>query len=148
RDRRAMGPNGLLQAAGIGPGPPQLQDRVAGGDAVLNGRAVVEPDVRKPRAGPGGRRVFAEQVLGPARNVADDRGIDIAVAELGADHLIRLALFDIGDLGKRVARALAVRGVVADVRIPHVAPFAPADGRVARCTDIAIADLAPLAFVG
>src|SRR2546430_5531388 len=37
RDRRAVSPDGLFQAAGIGLGPPQLQDRVAIGNAVLNG---------------------------------------------------------------------------------------------------------------
>ncbi len=43
--------------------------------------------------------IFAEQMLGSAGHVADDGRVDIAIAELGADHLVALALLDIGDGG-------------------------------------------------
>src|SRR5262249_42178732 len=96
----------------------------------------VEPDVRQPRAGPGARMVFAKVRLGTARLVADHRRAGVAVAELGADHLVALALLDFGDFDEL--------GQV----LPQRAPLAPAERGVARRGDVALADLAPLGLVG
>src|ERR1700692_4611337 len=100
--------------------------------------------MRKPRAGPCRRLVVAKQVLGPARHVADDGRVDIAIAELGADHLIAFALLDIGNRAE-IAPGRRARGrIVANIRPPHRAPFAPAESRIARGADIMLADLAAL----
>src|SRR5882672_2759163 len=79
-ERRAVGLHRLFQA-GILPGAAEAKQRVAAADAVLQGDVALEPDMRQARAGPGCRQVFAEQGLGPARLLADDRRALVAVAE-------------------------------------------------------------------
>ena len=74
----------------------------------------------------------------PSTHLGRDQGrAHIAVAEFGAEHLVGLALLDIGDAGERRAGLGAFRRVVADVGAPHRAPFAPArprrSGRPRRC---------------
>src|SRR5579864_5474472 len=145
--RRAARADGAFERAGVNLAAAELEDGIAVADAVLYRRAVVEPDVRQPRAGPGGRLVFAEQMLRPAGDVADDGRVDIAIAELGADHLVTLALLDIGNRAEIVPRRRAGRGIVANIRPPHRAPFAAAQGSVARGADIVLADLAALDLV-
>ena len=74
--------------------------------------------------------------------------IDIAIAELGADHLVALALFNVGNAQPASSRVrLPFRRIVADVRPPHRCAIPPADGRIARGADIAVADLPPLDLV-
>src|SRR6185312_6036260 len=86
-------------------------------------------------------------MLRPARHVADHRRVDVAIAELGADHLVALALLDVGDGGENRTALPALRRIVADVGPPHRAPLAAADRGVARRADIALADLATLVLV-
>ena len=75
------------------------------------------------------RLVVAEADARAARHVGDDRRIDIAVAELGADHLVGLALLDIGDRGEVVARRRP-SGVLSRMFGRYMrAPFAPARAR-------------------
>ena len=90
-----------------------------GWNAVLHGAAVVEPDMRQPRARPRGGLVGAKQVLGSARDIANNRRADVAIAEFGADHLVGLALLDIGDRGHDLAGLPSLRRVVADIGPPH-----------------------------
>ena len=87
----------LRQPAHIRSALAELQDRVAVGNAILERHAILEPDMRQPGAGPCGRLIGTEKMLRAAGNVADDWRIDIAITELGADHLAALALLDIGD---------------------------------------------------
>src|SRR6516162_4628430 len=49
----------------IGFGAAQFEHRVAVWNAVLDRRAVVEPDMRQPRAGPSRRLIFPKEVFGP-----------------------------------------------------------------------------------
>ena len=149
RHRRAARADGALQSVCIGLGAAELEDRVAVGNAVLHRRAVVEPDMRQPRAGPGGRLIVAKQMLRPARHVADDRRIDIAVAELGADHLVALALLDVGDGAEilpRRRRPPACRSRMSGRHMPR--HLRRPMRRIARRADIALADLAALDLVG
>src|SRR5580693_4165506 len=88
--------------------------------------------------------VFAEQVLRTAGDVADDGRVDIAIAELGADHFVALALLDIGNRAEITPGRRARRRIVTNVRPPHRAPFATAESGVARGADIVLADLAAL----
>ena len=69
-DRRAARTNGAFEPAGVGFTAAELEDRITIGNAVLQRRAVVEPDMRQPRARPRGRLIVAEQMLGTARYVA------------------------------------------------------------------------------
>ena len=80
--------------------PAEPQQRVAAvvADAVLHRGAVVEPGVRQPHARPGRRRVLDEIVRRPLALLRpDQRRAEIMIAELRADHLVRLALLDVGD---------------------------------------------------
>src|SRR5581483_9638939 len=63
------------------------------------------------------------------------------------DHLVALALLDVGDGGENRTALPALRRIVADVGPPHRAPLAAADRGVARRADIALADLATLDLV-
>src|SRR5208282_4714711 len=87
-------------------------------------------------------------MLRTAGHVADDRGIDIAIAEFRTDQLVALALLDVGDGAEDVAGLGAGRRIVANVRAPQRAPLAPAERRIARGADIALADLPALDLVG
>src|SRR5262249_38080981 len=93
------------------------------------------------------RHVLAKQMLGTARLVPDHRRPDVAIPELGADHLVRLALLDVRDSREVLARRLSFRRRVTDVRPVLRAPLASSLRRVARRADVAIADLAPLDLV-
>ena len=90
------------------------------------------------RARPGARTVIHEIVRGGSPGSARDQGrADIAIAKLGADHLVGLALLHLGDAREFGARLRALRRVVADVRPPHGAPFAPPQRGEARSRDVA-----------
>src|SRR5262245_25273584 len=95
-----------------------------------------QPDVRQPRPRPGARHVAPEIVLRASGLFADEGRAGIAVAELGADHLVALSLLGLGD-------AHQLWQVV-----PQRAPLAPAERCVTRGRDIALADRAPLGLVG
>src|SRR6185503_12457154 len=112
------------------------EQRIPVPDPVLEGGVPIEPDVRQPRPGPGGRHVVPEQVLGTARFLRDDGRADVTVAELGADHLVALPLLDFGDRDELVEVA------------PLAAPFAPAARSVARGADVAVAYLPPFSLIG
>src|SRR5262245_28766076 len=88
-------------------------------------------------------------MLGPlARLLRDQRRADIAIAELGADHLGRLVLLEVGDAGElRSQRRARWRGL-ADFRTIELAPLAASGGGKARSRDVARADLPALDFVG
>ena len=88
----------------IGFGAAQFEHRVAVWNAVLDRRAVVEPDMRQPRAGPSRRLIFPKQVFGAARNVTNDRGIDITIAKLRANHFVAFSLLDIRDRAEVMPR--------------------------------------------
>src|SRR5689334_17175924 len=103
--------------------------------------------MRKPGPRPGRGHIFAKQVLRAAWNVANNRRIDVAISELGAYHLVRLALLDVGDLRQAVPYVLALHRVVANACLPHGAPFSPADRRVARGAHIALSHLPALDLV-
>jgi hypothetical protein len=90
-----------------------------------------DPDVRQPRAGPRRRDVFAEQVFRPVRLVDDNRRSDVAITQLRADHLVRLALLDVGHRGEPVARRLPLRRGLTDIREVLRSPFAAPQRRVA-----------------
>src|SRR5262249_50427033 len=81
-DRRAVGSNGALERAGVGRAAAEAKHRIAVADLVLDRCSVLKPDMRQPRAGPRRGPVFAKQMLRSARNVANDRRVDIAIAEL------------------------------------------------------------------
>src|SRR5262249_15982766 len=87
-------------------------------------------------------------MLGPARSAADDGRIDVAIAELRADHLVRLGLLEGGDANQVLAGGRPGRRRVAGLRPVLLAPLAPSGRRVARGVDVALADLAPLDLVG
>ena len=70
------------------------------------------------------------------------------IAELGAGHLVRLALLDVGDRVPARRAPRAFRRVVADVRLPHRAPLAPPERGVARGLHVELADLAALGRIG
>src|SRR3989441_7850329 len=114
----------------------------------LQGDVAVEPDMRQTGARPGGRHILAEQVLGPARLLPDDGRADVPVAQLRADHLVGLALLDVGHSGEMLSRRLSLGALVADLGPILAAPLAPAKRGIARGGDIAIADLPALEFVG
>ena len=146
-DSSGKGPRQRGASPALRAGEPQ--QRVAVADPVVQRRAVVEPDMRQPRARPGRRHVGHEIGLRRlARLRPDDRRADIAVAQLGADNLVALALLDVGDAREIGARRGAFRRVVADVRLVGRAPGAPAARGMARGLDIARADLPALDFVG
>src|SRR5258708_10193448 len=86
-------------------------------------------------------------MLRPAGNVPHDRRIDVTVAELSADHLVRLGLLDAGDAHEVLARRRALGSVIANVRPVLRVPLAPPERSVARGADVALADLPPLGFV-
>ena len=66
------------ETGGVGLLTAEPEDRIAIGDPVLNGGSVIEEHMGQARARPRGRMVLPEQVLWSARNVVDDRGVDIA----------------------------------------------------------------------
>src|SRR3981081_1578528 len=100
------------------------------------------------RAGPGRRHIVAEEMFRAARDIHDEGGVDIAVAHLGTDHLVRLPLLVIGDARKSLACPTTLGRVVANVRLVHRAPFAPPRRGAARVTDVALSDLTPLDLIG
>src|SRR3979411_609840 len=100
------------------------------------------------RARPGRPPIVAEEMCRASRDIHEDGGVDIAVAHLGTDHLVRLPLLVIGDARKSLACPTTLGRVVAHVRVVHGAPFAPPRRGVARCTDVAISDLTPLDLIG
>src|SRR5439155_23761072 len=112
------------------------------------GDVAVEPDMRQAGARPGGRHILAEQVLGPTRLLPDDGRADVPVAQLRADHLVGLALLDVGHSGEMLSGRLSLGGPVADLGPILAAPLAPAERGIARGADIAIAYLPALDFVG
>src|SRR6516162_10095775 len=87
-------------------------------------------------------------MLRPARDIADDGRVDVAIAKLGADHLVRLALLHVGDGCHHLACLPALRRIVADVRAPQGAPLASAEARITRGADVAVADLPSLMLIG
>ncbi len=90
------GAHRALEARGVGGRASEAQQSIPVADPIVHRRAVAEPDVRQPRARPRRRHVLAKEVLGPARFVDHNRGADISIAEFGANHLVRLALLDVG----------------------------------------------------
>ena len=86
-------------------------------------------------------------MLGTTGLLTDDGRSDIAISQLGTDHLIRLALLDIGDAGEVVSRGLPLGRGVADTGAILRTPFAPAQRRIAGRADVSIADLAALYFI-
>src|SRR4051812_7575917 len=100
------------------------------------------------RAGPRRRLVFAKEMFRTAWNVVDYWRVDVTVAQLRADHLIGLALFDIGHAREIVPRRLTGRARLPYLRTPLRTPLAAAKRRVPGCAHIAFADLAPLDFIG
>src|SRR5262245_23334110 len=105
--------------------------------------------MRKPRPRPRGRNVSHEIVLGSLAWLGgDQRRADIAVTELGADHLGRLVLFDIGYARQRLAQRGAGRRPLAELRPIKCAPTPPPLGRTARSRDVARSHLPALALVG
>src|SRR5437879_3332937 len=139
---------GPSQRRRIRPGGAEAKQRVARPQAILQGGVAVEPDVRQTGTRPGGWHILARQVLGPARLLPDDRRADVAVAQLGADHLVGLALLYVGHCGEMLSGRLSLGGLVADIRPILAAPLAPAERGIARGADVAIADLPALDFVG
>src|SRR5205807_7780477 len=97
---------------------------------------------------PGGRtigdEIYRRRFAGLLR---DEWRAVIAVAELGADHLVRLALLDVGDAGKLGAGRGTFGRVIADIRPPHRTPLAPAERGKARGRNVVLADLATLDLV-
>src|SRR3984893_8406483 len=116
-------------------------------NSILDRRAVLQPNMRQPCSWPTGRPVLSEQVLGTARNIVDDRRIDIAITKFSANHLVHLALFDGRNPGKIVANPSTCRAVVTDFRTPLRAPFAVTERGVARSPDVPFSDLAPLDLI-
>src|SRR5882724_6471215 len=116
-------------------------------NSILDRRTVLQPNMWQPCSWPSGWPVVPEQVLGTARNIVDDRRVDIAVAKFSTNHLVDLALFDGSNLGKVVANGSACRGVVTDLRTPLRAPFAVTERGVARSPDVPLTDLAPLDLI-
>src|SRR6185369_10103650 len=95
-----------------------------------------QPDMRQPRARPARRDVGAEVGLRRAGLVGDERRARVAVAELGADHLVALALLHVGHGDELIEVA------------PQTSPLAPSLRRIARGSDVALADRAALELVG
>src|ERR1700730_12045773 len=96
-------------------------------DAILHSSSIFEPDVREPHARMGAWHVVYKTVLRPfVRFLAALRGdqwrAHIAIAELGAQHLVGFALLDVGDACKVGAGLGPFRRVVANVGAPHGAP--------------------------
>src|SRR5712664_3240474 len=116
-------------------------------NSILDRRAILQPNMRQPCSWPTGRPVVLVQVLGTTRNIVNDGRYDIAVAKFSANHLVDLALFDVGNLGKVVARRSTRRGVVTDFRTPLRAPLAVTERGVARRPDVPLAYLAPLDLI-
>src|SRR5262249_57965295 len=124
-----------------GAAEPQQRIAVAVADAILHGGTVAEPDVRQPGARSGRGRIGPEIVFRIVPRLRrDQRRAGIAVAELGADHLVALALLDVGDAGESGARRRPRRRVVADIRPIGRAPFPPPERGIARGCDVALAD--------
>ncbi len=93
RERRAHRLHRRLEPARISLRAGEPQQRVARiGHAILQRTAVAEPHLLQPRAGPCRRLVAAIERLRPAWLLPDHRRGDVAIAELGPDHLVGLAL--------------------------------------------------------
>src|SRR5258706_6587543 len=103
--------------------------------------------MRQARARPGGGHVLAEEVLRSAGLLDGDGRADVAVAELGADHLVGLALLDPGDLREIRAHGFAGGRPLAHLGPVLRAPLSPSLRGVARRADVAIADLPALDFI-
>src|SRR4051812_16593981 len=89
----------------------------------MDRHAGLHPDVRQPGAGPRGGNIRLDVVRRPLAGLAaDDRRIDVAIAELGADHAGRFMRLDRGDVEQMLAGGLAVRGVILDPGAISVAP--------------------------
>src|SRR5262249_44038229 len=100
-------------------------------------------------AGPRRRNVSLHVVRRPlARLPADDRGLQIAVTELGAHHAGRLVSLDRGDVEEVPARGLARGRIVLDPWAVGVAPDLAARIAAARGRHVAGADLPALHLVG
>src|SRR5437870_1567348 len=83
------------------------------------GGAVRKPGMRQPRAWPGGGAILDEVDWRRLPRLGrDQRRAVVTVAHLGADHLVRLALLDIGHAREIGAGLGALGRVVADVRLP------------------------------
>ena len=134
------------ERGGVGLAAAEPDQRVAVADAVLHGAAVVEPGMRQPHAGKRARRVVDVVVGRLAGLGCDERRAGVVIAELRAGHLVGLALLDVGDRGKIGAGRGALRRVVVDVGLPLRAPLAPAQRRVARGADVALAGRAAARF--
>src|SRR6185312_3851642 len=127
----------------------QTQKRVAVADAVMQRNAVGQPDMGQPRAWPAGRLVFHEIGRRPlARFGPDDRRAFITIAKLGSDHLVALALLDIGNAREIGPRCSTLRRPVANIGLPGRAPRPPAARGMTRGFDVARADLPALDLIG
>src|SRR5207302_10620565 len=118
-------------SSGVGSGAAEPQDGIAVGNPVLGRWAIVEQHVRQARARPRRWAILAEEMLRSARNVADDRRVDITIAEFGPDHFVALGLLHLGNAHQVVARLPAGRSVVADVSAILRAPFPAAERGIA-----------------
>src|SRR5262249_39104878 len=143
---RAVGRKSAAEGSGVAvAGKAQQRVAVAVAEAVLHGSSIFEPDLGKPHPRIGARHIVDEIVLWPFAGLGGNQPRPhIAVAELGAHHLIGLALFDVGDTDEVGAGLGAFRRVVADRGTPHGAPFAPPRRGKARRRNVAFADLAAL----
>ncbi len=79
RKRRRERPHRALEPRGIGLRPAESQQRVLVADQILHRGPVLQPDVRQTGSRPRCRHVFAEQALGTARFLPDNRRADITV---------------------------------------------------------------------
>ena len=148
-ERRAISREARRKARRIGLRPGQPQQCVAVADAIVQRAAVIEPDMRKPRARPGRRHVFHEIRLGRLALLRpDDARAARDIAKLGADHFIALALLDIGDARQVGAGLGAFRRIVPHIGPVRRAPGAPSARGVPRRIDIARADLPALGLIG
>ena len=104
--------------------------------------------MRQAGARPGGGTIFTVKVLGSARDVIDDRRINITVAQLRADHFVYLALLDIGNLRQTLARGMAGGRRLPQLRPAMRALLSISQGRISRGPDVALPHLAPLDLIG
>src|SRR4029078_7689444 len=77
-----------------------------------------------------------------------DRGFPIAIAEFGADHLVALALLDVGDR-RQIGAGLSTLGrLVTNIRLETRGRVAPHARSMTRGFHIACAHLPALGLVG
>src|SRR5260221_14441708 len=126
----------------------QAHQRVALANVVVQRRPIGEPYMWKTGAGPCRRNVCHKFRLGPLALFRPDDGRSaINIAKLGPDHLVALALLDIGDAGEVGASRSAFGRLVADVWLVGCTPPSPPARGMARRLDVAGADLPPLNLV-